>query len=147
LASQQIGELRDVSPDRQWVIAWAAIPGDKSNSGMQTHAFPIGGGPPILIFGDICVLRWEPDGKLLYLSIFTGMQSAGAAGRTYILPLPPGKMLPNIPPGGFRSEAEIASLPGARVIDAADVAPGPTSDVYAFSRQTVQRNLYRIPIP
>jgi len=147
LASQQISELRDVSPDRRWVIAGAAIPGDKSNSTMQTHAFPIGGGPPILIFGDICVLRWEPGGKLLYLSIFTGMQSAGATGRTYILPLPPGKMLPNIPPGGFRSEAEIASLPGARVIDAADVAPGPTSDVYAFSRQTVQRNLYRIPIP
>jgi hypothetical protein len=56
-------------------------------------------------------------------------------------------MLPNIPSGGFRSEAEIATLPGARVIDAADVAPGPTPDVYAFSRQTVQRNLYRIPIP
>jgi hypothetical protein len=33
------------------------------------------------------------------------------------------------------------------VIDAADVAPGPTSDVYAFSRQTMQRNLYQIPIP
>jgi serine/threonine protein kinase len=147
LASQQISELRDVSPDRQWVIAWAAIPGDKSNSGTQTHAFPIGGGPPILIFGDICILRWQPGGKLLYLSIFTGMQSAGATGRTYILPLSPGKMLPNIPPGGFRSEAEIATLPGARVIDAADIAPGPTPDVYAFSRQTVQRNLYRIPIP
>jgi hypothetical protein len=114
---------------------------------MQTHAFPIGGGPPILIFGDNCILRWQPGGKLLYLSIFTGMQSAGATGRTYILPLPPGKMLPNIPPGGFRSEAEIATLPGARVIDAADVAPGPTSDVYAFSRQTMQRNLYQIPIP
>ena len=147
LASQQISELRDVSPDRRWVIAGAAIPGDKSNSTMQTHAFPIGGGPPILIFGDNCILRWQPGGKLVYLSIFTGMQSAGATGRTYILPLPPGKMLPNIPPGGFRSEAEIATLPGARVIDAADVAPGPTSDVYAFSRQTMQRNLYQIPIP
>jgi eukaryotic-like serine/threonine-protein kinase len=145
LAPQQISELSDVSPDRQWVIAVAAIPGDESNSG--TQAFPIGGGAPILIFGEICMLRWQPGGKFLYLSIFTGMQSAGASGRTYVLPLPHGKILPNIPPGGFRSEAEIAILPGARVIDAADVAPGPTPDVYAFSRQTVQRNLYRIPIP
>jgi eukaryotic-like serine/threonine-protein kinase len=145
LASQQINELNNVSPDRKWVIARAPIPGDKSNN--ATQAFPIEGGPPILILGQICELRWQPGGKFLYLSIFTGMQSAGATGRTYILPLPPGKMLPNIPPGGFRSEAEIATLPGARVIDAADVAPGPTPDVYAFSRQTVQRNLYRIPIP
>jgi hypothetical protein len=145
LASQQISELHGVSPDRYWVIAGAAIPGDKSNSGAQ--AFPIEGGPPILIFGDICTLRWQRDGKFLYLSIFTGMQSAGATGRTYVLPLPPGKMLPNIPPAGFQSEAEISTLPGVRVIDVADVAPGPTPDVYAFSRQTVQRNLYRIPIP
>jgi serine/threonine protein kinase len=47
----------------------------------------------------------------------------------------------------FRSEAEIAKLPGVRVIEAADVAPGPTSDIYAYSRITTQRNLYRIPIP
>ncbi len=147
LAPQQIVELNGVSPDRHWVIGRAAIPGDKSNSAIQTYAFPIGGGPPILIFGENCILRWQLSEKLLYFSIFTGMQSAGAAGRTYILPLPPGKMFPNIPPGGFQSEAEIATLPGARLIDAADVAPGPTSDVYAFSRQTVQRNLYRIPIP
>jgi eukaryotic-like serine/threonine-protein kinase len=145
LASEQITELDDVSPDRQWVIGRAAIPGDKSESG--TQAFPIGGGPPILIFTENCTLRWPPGGKFLYLSISTGMQSAGASGRTYILPLPPGKMLPNIPSGGFRSEAEIASLSGGRVIDAADTAPGSTPDVYAFSRQTVQRNLYRVPIP
>ncbi len=81
--------------------------------------------------------------------IFLGARYAYSreAVHTYVLPLPPGKMLPNIPPGGFQSEAEIATLPGVRVIDVADVAPGPTPDVYAFSRQTVQRNLYRIPIP
>jgi len=72
---------------------------------------------------------------------------SGAVGRTYVLPLPPGKVLPNIPPGGFRSEAEIAALASVRVIDLADVAPGPSPDTYAFSRQTVQRNLYRIPLP
>jgi hypothetical protein len=145
VASQQINELDDLAPDRQWLIGRAAIPGDKSDSG--TQAFPIGGGSPILIFAENCTLRWPPGGKFLYLSISTGMQSAGASGRTYILPLPPGRMLPNIPSGGFRSEAEIASLSGGRVIDAADTAPGSTPDVYAFSRQTVQRNLYRVPIP
>jgi len=66
---------------------------------------------------------------------------------TYALPLPPGRMLPVMPRGGFKSEQEIANLPGTRVLDNADVAPGPTSDTYAFARETVQRNLYRIPVP
>ena len=56
-------------------------------------------------------------------------------------------MFPTIPPGGFHSESELAKLPGVRIIEAFDGAPGPTPEVYAFSRATVQRNLYRIPIP
>jgi len=52
-----------------------------------------------------------------------------------------------MPPNGFASAAAIAAVPGARVIDVTDPAPGPTPDVYAFSRDTVQRNLYRIPLP
>ena len=55
-------------------------------------------------------------------------------------------MLPDIPAGGFRSQEEMAKFPGVRVIDAYDIALGPTPEVYAFSRETTQRNLYRIPI-
>ena len=36
---------------------------------------------------------------------------------------------------------------GARKIDANNLVPGPSADVYAFYRVTIQRNLYRIPIP
>jgi hypothetical protein len=64
-----------------------------------------------------------------------------------MLPLAAGRMLPVIPEGGFKSEREIASLPGVRVLDQPDVAPGPASDIYAFARETVQRNLYRISVP
>jgi hypothetical protein len=64
-----------------------------------------------------------------------------------VIPLEPGRLLPEIPAGGFQTEAEITKLPGVRIIEAADVAPGPTSSVYALSRETTQRNLYRIPIP
>jgi hypothetical protein len=66
--------------------------------------------------------------------------------RTYALPVPRGQPLPKMPPTGFASAADIAAVPGTRLIDAADPAPGPTPDVYAFSRETVQRNLYRIPL-
>jgi hypothetical protein len=51
-----------------------------------------------------------------------------------------------IPALGFRSEQELASLPGARRIEASGVVPGPSPNVYAFYRGATQRNLYRIPI-
>jgi hypothetical protein len=63
-----------------------------------------------------------------------------------MVPVPRGEALPKIPPAGFASAADIAAVPGTRLIDAADPAPGPRPDVYAFSRETVQRNLYRIPL-
>jgi hypothetical protein len=45
------------------------------------------------------------------------MQTALAFGRTYVIPVSPEKLFPPIPPGGFRSEDEIARLPGVRVIN------------------------------
>ena len=75
------------------------------------------------------------------------MGSSGTPGKTYIVPLTPGRVLPEIPAGGFHSEAEMARIPGVRIVDGPDVAPGPTPEVYAFSRETVHSNLYRIPVP
>jgi len=34
-----------------------------------------------------------------------------------------------------------------RIIPMGEVVPGPTADIYAFTRESVQRNLYRIPLP
>jgi len=145
LTSKRVEELHGVSPDGRFVIIWSGAGGEQN--GVATQAVPLAGGSPIPICAESCYLRWQTDARLLYLAVFTGMQSAGAYGRTYVVPLSPGKLFPKIPPRGFHSEAEIAALPGVQVIDAADVAPGPTPGLYALSRQTVQRNLYRIPVP
>ena len=142
LTSSEVNQVHGVSPDGQFVIGWS-----RTNGGRETEAFPSSGGAPIPIMDAICFLRWPPDRKFLYLSVFTGMQSAGAFGRTYVLPLAPNKLFPPLPPDGFHSEEEIAKLPGVRVIEAADIFPGPTPETYAYSRQSVQRNLYRVPLP
>jgi hypothetical protein len=76
-----------------------------------------------------------------------GTITSALQGRTYVLPLEGGQLFPRIPDGGFKSEAEIAAIPGATVIDSYDVALGPSAGTYAYSRQSVQRNVYRIPIP
>lgn len=91
-------------------------------------------------------VRWSPEGRRLFISAPTSALEE-FSGKTYVLPLAQGRMLPEVPAGGFRSEAEIAKLTGVLLIDALHVTPGPTPEVYAFVRVTVQRNLFRIPLP
>ena len=50
------------------------------------------------------------------------------------------------PSGGFAKLEDAARAQGARVINETDVAFGPTPDIYALVRETVHRNLYRIPL-
>jgi hypothetical protein len=78
--------------------------------------------------------------------VTTAQSSAAAAGRTYVLPVPAGKVFRCIPPSRFHSEAEIAALPRVQVIGVADLWPS-SPDVYAFSRQDVYRNLYQVTLP
>jgi serine/threonine protein kinase/Tol biopolymer transport system component len=134
---QPVLSLSNVSPDGRWIEAWAPLPGNRPSA---VQMFPLGGGTPVVI-GSNTFLQWSSSGDSLWIAL-----GAVPDGKTYIVPLPPGKILPPISPEGFRSEPEISRLPGAHKIDATG-APGPTRDVYAFYRVTIQRNLYRIPIP
>jgi serine/threonine protein kinase len=128
-------EMLGVSQDGQWLLAYARHTKEQAGT---TIALPLGGGPPIAIFGGSSRARWSPDGKSLLLARSTG---------THVLPVSPGSGLPVVPEGGFRSDEDLAKAPGVLFIDSDDVAFGPTASVYAFSRETVQRNLYRIPLP
>jgi serine/threonine protein kinase len=128
-------ENMGVTPDGRWLAVYARPIKERAGG---TILLPVGGGTPLPVYGTGLRIRWSRDGSLLFLTV---------SGRTYALPVPRGQPLPRMPPNGFASAADIAAVPGARVIDVTDPAPGPTPDVYAFSRDTVQRNLYRIPLP
>lgn len=83
--------------------------------------------------------QWSPDGSLFYLKF---------EGSTYAIPVSVDRPLPKIPPKGFQSKDEIAALPGARrVSDEPNVFPGPNASIYAFTKVTTQRNIYRVPVP
>ena len=131
-----------ISPDGQWLAVQSPLFG----SGTETALHPLGGGPAVRIWGRDMRVRWPADGQSLFLSVSSLAGGGFANGKTYVVPLPRGRALPDIPPGGFQSEEELARLPAVRVIDAADVNPGPAPGVYAFSRETTQRNLYRIAL-
>jgi hypothetical protein len=131
-------EIFGMSLDGQLLIAW------RPNGG--TFAYPMDGGAPVQVFRRDLRLRWSADGQALFVSVASTGGTLYGTGRTYVIPLSKGGTLSAIPRGGFQSEADMARIPGVQVIEAADVGPGPRSDVYAFSRETTQRNLYRIPI-
>ena len=125
-----------VAPDGRSIRTWGPHPGYTGVS----QVVPLEGGPPVII-GSNAKLQWSSSGDSLWIS-------AGVVpdGHSYIVPLPRGETLPRVPEGGFHSEEEVAALPGARKLEA-EGAPGPSLNIYAFERHTIQRNLYRIPIP
>jgi eukaryotic-like serine/threonine-protein kinase len=130
-----------VSPDGEWLTALG------SRDSAMTLFSTSGQAPrPLLWSSQISRLRWSLDGRQAYLSVQSAQQSAFASGRTYVIPLTRGAALPPVPPGGFRTEADIAAMPGVEVLPHGDIAIGPSPSIYAFSRVTTTRNLYRIPL-
>jgi hypothetical protein len=139
---EPIDSFWKASRDGRWMEFWGTRP---DNGAPAEQYLPLDGGSPVLISGGWLDLVWSTDGGAVAIS--SNGVGPIVEGRTYIVPLPPGQIFPRIPKGGFRSEDEIARLPGARKIDQAGAVPGPSPDVYAFYRGTALRNLYRIPIP
>jgi eukaryotic-like serine/threonine-protein kinase len=93
-----------------------------------------------------CKGFWSDNGAWFVIAKQTGGGEGGNTG-TYLLPVSPGMELPDLPPGGFAKLEDAARAQGARVInETTDVAFGPTPDIYALVRETVHRNLYRIPL-
>jgi len=131
-----------VSPDGQW------IPAQTPNQFGDSTVYRAGSTSPIRICGDCSQpqgteyitppLSWTPDGKFIYLNF---------AGTTYAIPLKPGQMLPPIPASGFPSKEAVAALPGARLVSDQTVYLGPNPSIYAFTKVTTQRNIYRVPVP
>jgi Tol biopolymer transport system component len=138
IASQLMPILGQVSPDGSWVSVI------RDGDGV---ALPTGGGSTVAVLRDaVARLRWSPDGTRVLLQVQAGQASAFGIGRTYVLPLDAGSKLPRMPPGGFRSEAEIAAVPGVEILPYGDLAVSPAPGVYAFSKVVTTRNLYRVPL-
>jgi Tol biopolymer transport system component/tRNA A-37 threonylcarbamoyl transferase component Bud32 len=125
------------SPDRNWLVI-----GTHANGG--SVILRLDGGAPIKthLVGPI-VLGWPGDRKHLFVQERVG----NSVGKAYVFPLTPGQPVPESVLHGFPSDQEIMKLPGVRAIALEDVVPGATADIYAYIRESVQRNLYRVPVP
>jgi len=132
-----------ISPDGNWAAAWA---------GTAVNLYSLHGGQAI----ELCsacgtvgadhrgitppVITWSRDGKFLYLHF------AWTTRESYVVPLQNGHVLPPLPKDGI-AEQVVAGLPGVKKIPQLRAFLSDDPLVYAFMRQTAQRNIYRVPVP
>jgi hypothetical protein len=134
-----IADLHGVSPDGSWIVVNRLLP--KSDKLPDTEAIPVGGGASRKICTAICSVKWAPDGRYLYVSVGRNLEAA-KTGKTFAIPIPPGRQLPDLPDIGLGD----APLAGAQQIRLADLSPGADPATYAFTVTHWQSNLYRIPL-
>jgi eukaryotic-like serine/threonine-protein kinase len=139
IASANIIQKLSVSPDGEWVIV--GVPGAQGDR--DTLAFPVRGGDARIICSYNCPASWSPDGKFFYI---TTERSLSTNGRTLAIPLPPGKVLPDLPASGIASRADRLDIPGIKVLNRGAVSAGNDPSTYVFTKQDFQGNLFRIPL-
>ena len=102
-----------ISPDYRWLLAFSGA----GQQGTGYEAFPLGGGPPVRV--PASNHKWSGDGKTWFIG-------APSSDVTHVVPLPPGKVFPMNAAGTVPfTNAEIEKIPGVRLIQSGDVAPGP----------------------
>jgi eukaryotic-like serine/threonine-protein kinase len=102
----------DVSPDGEWVIIHA--PATSDDPVMETLAVPIRGGVPRTVCrsdSDNCTAGWSPDGNFFYVGS-DRKTSPSFPRRTFAIPVPAGKALPDLSLGGITDRRRAVSLPG-----------------------------------
>ena len=82
-------------------------------------------------------LTFGAAGPLRPLLVSLGVSTNG---RTYIIPIPPGNGLPDLP------VIDEAGPSGMRSIPQMFVAPGPDPGTYAYTKSEFKGNLFRIPL-
>jgi hypothetical protein len=139
--------LLNVSPDGQWIVVWTSV--EEENTSSTVLAYRLRDGKLVRLC-NLCGVVWPADRKYVYF-VGRGFSTTRitSINGIYALPLKSGQMLPDLPATGFKSEAELKTFGAIQLPDigADEMSPGPTPHVFAFSRRTIQRNLYRVPLP
>jgi eukaryotic-like serine/threonine-protein kinase len=134
--------FQTTSRDGAWLIVRAQA-ADRRDGYQVTTALPTAGGASIPLCA-ICEVDWMPNGRSLVIRFTTS--DPAAPGRTFLVTLESGSMLPRWPPQGIRSRDDLKHLRIAREIEGW-IYPSDTGSMYVFARGTTQRNIHRVPLP
>jgi DNA-binding winged helix-turn-helix (wHTH) protein/Tol biopolymer transport system component len=136
-------DFHGMSRDRRFVLLGVPLAGSKI-PGAHEIALPVDGGPARNLCDDDCRPKWSTDGKYFYLGVAVPSK-ATPAGKTLAIPVPPGETFPPWPAAGVHPGADGLAIPGTRVMNQANIAPG-LGSTYAYVKPTVHANLFRIPL-
>jgi hypothetical protein len=119
---------------------------EKESGTAAVQAFRIGDGSAFRIC-DLCWLQWSGDGKYFYLSFEVIVKSNSTRARFMRFCSSPVRKHLHCRQAGCESESAIAKLGRSynRRGKAVEFAPGPLPNI--FSQPTMQRSLYRVPLP
>jgi serine/threonine protein kinase/Tol biopolymer transport system component len=126
-----------VSHDGRWILAQTR--GRNAEDPYSVSAFPVDGGPTAVICVGLCQVTWDRTGKSLYLGLNV------ARDGIYALPLQRSG-LPSLPRGGFSTIEQLRQMK-ASVVPFGVVESAGTTSNFAYTKSTIRRNLYRIPLP
>ena len=124
-----------VSPDGAWLVARVA---QNAHAGNAIVAFAAQDGRAVLLCVN-CEADWAPGGKTFVIR-------ALVREKSIVISLAPGESLPRLPATGLRTEADVASIERANVVDGFRY-PGRDANQYAFKKSVTQRNIFRVPLP
>jgi len=130
------------SPNGEWIAMLVPIAGQEAN--WQTVAMGTHSSDSQRICAFFCAIRWSPDGKFLYLD--PDISGNSSPGKTFVLPIPAGRSLPDLPASGISSPADLPRIPGVRIIERSGISPGPGPSTYVFAKKGFEGNLFRIAL-
>jgi serine/threonine protein kinase/Tol biopolymer transport system component len=133
--------FQTTSPDGTWLIVRAQA--TDRQDGQVTIAFPTDGGAPVPLCA-LCEVDWMPNGRSLVIRF--PPSDPAAPGRTFLVTIKSGSMLPRWPAQGIRSRDDLNHLRIAREIEGW-IYPSDTGSTYVYARSTTQRNIHRVPLP
>lgn len=136
--------LINMSPDRQWIVAWVERPGEELPQAVV--AYPVSGGAgKVLCTGcgtgpsnvGTPVVAWSQDQSVLYFRPAVRMGGPSIV----LIPLPRGAAFPTY--SSKMLSDSLKDVPGLRSVGS-NIFPGPNPSTYAFTRITSHRNIYRV---
>jgi eukaryotic-like serine/threonine-protein kinase len=133
-------EFQSISPDGHWAIVGTASSQRPDSLFASLTAFPLSGASPVIICREHCEGMWGNQGKT-----FAVFLNDREAGKTVIFQLDSENGVPSLPPDGVGSTNRPENLKRAKVVNKMIVL-GPNPTQYAYLRQSIHRNLYRVPL-
>jgi hypothetical protein len=106
----------------------------------QVLAYPTGEGTLVLLCRTLCWIDWDATETHMFFKFMNGRDMS-----SYFLATERGRGVPKLPPSGVHGGQELRTRNNVKVIPA-KVESAITSDFYSYSRTSIRRNLYRIPI-